>query len=212
ARTVEHAHGTLHLDGEVHVAGGVDDVEAVLRVGQVHALPEAGGGGRRDRDAALLLLLHPVHGGGAVVHFTDLVVHAGVEQDALGRGGLASVDVRGNADVAVTLEGRGAGHGNTPERFEPATPDGGLRALGSGGSEGVDPDQKRKWLKALLASAMRCTSSRRFIAPPRPSVASISSLARRMAMDFSLRFLAASLIQRIDSARRRTGRTSTGTW
>jgi hypothetical protein len=66
----------------------------VLGEVQVHALPEAGGGSRRDGDAALLLLLHPVHGGGAVVHLTDLVVHAGVEQDALGRGGLAGVDVR----------------------------------------------------------------------------------------------------------------------
>jgi hypothetical protein len=63
-------------------------------IGQVHALPEAGGGSRGDRDAALLLLLHPVHRGGAVVHFTDLVVHTGVEQDALGGGGLAGIDVR----------------------------------------------------------------------------------------------------------------------
>src|SRR5690606_12643518 len=74
---VEHAHGALHLDGEVHVTGGVDDVEAVLGIGQVHSLPEAGRGSGRDRDAALLLLLHPVHRGGAVVHLTDLVVHAG---------------------------------------------------------------------------------------------------------------------------------------
>ena len=78
--------------------------------------------------------------------------------------------------------------------------------------EGNGKNQKRKWLKALLASAMRCTSSRRFIAPPRPSVAYSNSLASRMAMDFSPRLRAASLIQRIDSARRRTGRTSTGTW
>src|SRR5437868_2152748 len=89
ARAVQHAHGALHLDGEVHVAGGVDDVDAVLGEGQVHALPEAGGGSRGDRDAAFLLLLHPVHGGGAIVHFTDLVVHTGIEQDALGRRGLA---------------------------------------------------------------------------------------------------------------------------
>src|SRR5690606_16324057 len=31
-RTVQHAQGTLHLDGEVHVAGGVDDVDAILVV------------------------------------------------------------------------------------------------------------------------------------------------------------------------------------
>jgi hypothetical protein len=39
------------------------------------------------------------------VHFTDLVVDAGVEQDALGRRGLAGVDVRRDTDVAVALDG-----------------------------------------------------------------------------------------------------------
>ena len=109
---VEHAHRALDFNGEVHVAGGVDDVDAVLGEVLRHALPEAGGGSRGDRDAALLLLLHPVHRGGAVVHFTDLVVHTGVEQDALGGGGLAGVDVRGDTDVAVALDGGLAGHEN----------------------------------------------------------------------------------------------------
>jgi hypothetical protein len=109
AGAVEHAHGTLHFDGEVHVAGGVDDVDAVL--GSCSPCPSrTGGGSRGDGDTTLLLLLHPVHGGGAVVHFTDLVVHTGVEQDALGRGGLASVDVRGDTDVAVALDGGLASH------------------------------------------------------------------------------------------------------
>src|SRR5690606_18096071 len=107
--------GTLHLDGEVHVARGVDDVEAVLGVGHVHALPETGRRGRRDGDAALLLLLHPVHGGGALVHFTDLVVHAGVEEDALGRGGLAGVDVSRDTDIAVALDRGLACHVVTPD-------------------------------------------------------------------------------------------------
>jgi hypothetical protein len=92
------------------VARRVDDVDAVLGVGQVHALPEAGGGRRRDGDPAFLLLLHPVHRGGTVVHLTDLVVHTGVEKDALGRGGLASIDVRRNTDVSVALDGGLAGH------------------------------------------------------------------------------------------------------
>jgi len=35
------------------------------------------------------------------VHFTDLVVHAGVEEDALGRGRFAGVDVRRDTDVPV---------------------------------------------------------------------------------------------------------------
>ncbi len=55
-RPVEHPQRALHLDGEVHVAGGVDDVDQ-------RVVPHAGGGGRGDGDAPLLLLDHPVHGG-----------------------------------------------------------------------------------------------------------------------------------------------------
>ena len=90
---VEDAQRALHLGGEVDVAGGVDDVDLVV-------LPPAGRRGGRDRDAALLLLLHPVHDGGALVDLADLVGDAGVEEDPLGRGGLAGVDVRHDADVA----------------------------------------------------------------------------------------------------------------
>jgi len=90
---VEDAQRALDLGREVHVAGGVDDVDLV-------ALPPAGRRGRRDGDAALLLLLHPVHGGRALVDLTDLVVDTGVEEDALSGGGLAGVDVRHDADVA----------------------------------------------------------------------------------------------------------------
>jgi hypothetical protein len=110
AGAVQHAHGTLDLDREVHVAGGVDDVDAVLGQGRVHAAPETGGRSGRDRDATLLLLLHPVHGGRAIMHFADLVVHTGVEKDALGRGGLAGVDVRRNTDVAIAFDGGNASH------------------------------------------------------------------------------------------------------
>ena len=105
-RAVEHAQRALDLDGEVDVARGVDDVDAV-------AVPVAGGRGRGDGDATLLLLDHPVHGGGTFVHLTDLVVLARVEQDALGRRGLARVDVRHDANVANLIEGEFAcGHFN----------------------------------------------------------------------------------------------------
>ena len=63
-----------------------------------------------DRDAALLLLLHPVHDGVAVVDLADLVGEAGVEEDALGRRGLARVDVRHDADVAGLGEVGVGGH------------------------------------------------------------------------------------------------------
>ncbi len=90
---VEDAQRALHLDGEVDVARGVDDVDPVVA-------PRAGGGGGGDGDAALLLLDHPVHGRGAFVHLTDLVVAPRVIEDALGRGGLARVDVGHDPDVA----------------------------------------------------------------------------------------------------------------
>ena len=90
---VEHAQAALDLDREVDVAGGVDDVDPV-------ALPLTRGGRGGDRDAALALLRHPVHDGGALVDLADLVGATGVVEDALGRRGLAGVDVRHDPDVA----------------------------------------------------------------------------------------------------------------
>ena len=91
---VEHLERAIDLDGEVHVAGGVDDVELV-------AFPEAGGGGGLDGDAALGFLFHEVHGGGTVVDLADFVDLAGEFENALGGRGLARIDVGENADVAV---------------------------------------------------------------------------------------------------------------
>src|SRR5689334_4145510 len=69
-RAVKHPKRALHFDGEVDVARRVDDVDRVVQPGGSRR-------GGRDRDAALLLLRHPVHGGRAIVDFTDLVVDAG---------------------------------------------------------------------------------------------------------------------------------------
>ncbi len=95
-RAIEHAQRALHLDGEVDVARGVDDVDAVT-------VPLGGGGRGGDRDAALLLLFHPVHHRGALVDLADLVRAARVVEDALGRRGLARVDVGHDPDVAGLL-------------------------------------------------------------------------------------------------------------
>src|SRR5258707_1383976 len=103
-RAVEHAQRTLDFNGEVDVAGGVDDVQAL-------AAPERGGRGGRDRDAALLFLLHPVHRRCTFVHFADLVALAGIIKDALGSRGLAGIDMRHDTEVAVVLYGMNAGHG-----------------------------------------------------------------------------------------------------
>ena len=103
-RAVEDAQRPLDLDREVDVAGRVDDVDLAVA-------PLRGGRGRGDRDAALLLLDHVVHDRGAFVHLTDLVGPAGVIEDALGRRGLARVDVGHDPDVAGLLEGKFACHG-----------------------------------------------------------------------------------------------------
>ena len=102
-RAVEHAQAALDFDGEVDVAGRVDDVEALV-------MPESGGRGRGDGDAALLLLLHPVHGRSAVVHFADLMRLAGIIEDALGRRRLSGIDVGHDAEIAIVLDSVAARH------------------------------------------------------------------------------------------------------
>ena len=96
-RAVENSERTLHLNGEVHVPGRIDDVDDVI-------LPGAGRGSGGNGDAALLLLLHPVHRCGALMDLADLVDLLGVEEDALGDRGLAGVNVRNDADVSRSQE------------------------------------------------------------------------------------------------------------
>ena len=91
-RTVQHAQGTLDLDGEVHVYGGIDDVDAMT-------LPVAGGSGRGNGDTSFLLLLHPVHRSCALMGLAQLMGLSGIEQDTLGCRGLTGINVRHNADI-----------------------------------------------------------------------------------------------------------------
>ena len=160
-RTIEHAQAAFDLDGEVHVPGRIDDVDAVL-------LPEAGRGRGGDRDAALLLLGHPVHRRRALVDLAELVDLVRVEQDPLGDGRLAGVDVRDDADVPGACERELSCHGGLcPSAYQ------------------------RKWLKALLASAILWVSSRRLTAAPWPFIASTNSNASFSLIDLPLRLRAA---------------------
>ncbi len=107
-RAVEDAQAAVHLDREVDVSRGVDQVDLI-------ALPLARDGRALNRDAALALLLEVVgrRAGLAVlgvVDLDDLVLLARVIEHALGRRGLARVDMGDNADVAVQLEGLLPGH------------------------------------------------------------------------------------------------------
>ena len=91
--TVQYTQRTLYLDRKVNVTGGIDDVDSV-------ALPIASGSGGGDGDTSLLFLLHPVHGGGAVMNLAYLVRLAGIVQNSLGRRCFSRVDMRHDTDIA----------------------------------------------------------------------------------------------------------------
>ena len=91
-RAIEHTEGSLHLGGEVHMPRGVNNIDLVV-------VPKTGRCRRRDRDAAFLLLLHPVHGGGAVVHLAHPMENSRIKEDALSRCCLSGIDVGANPNV-----------------------------------------------------------------------------------------------------------------
>jgi hypothetical protein len=110
-RTVKNPEGALDFSGEVHVSGGVDDVDALFLFVEkfdhvfLVVLPPLGGDGcGSDGDSALTLLFHPVGGRGTVVHFTDFMNHPGVEKNPLGESGLPCVDMRSDPDIAGPLK------------------------------------------------------------------------------------------------------------
>src|SRR5215469_7605830 len=105
--SVKNAQRTLHFHRKVHVAGRINNIDAVFLAG---AVPGSASRGAGDGDAALALLLHPVHGGRALVHRTDLVGHTRVIKDPLGRGGLAGVDVRHDPDIPGVFEFERSSH------------------------------------------------------------------------------------------------------
>ncbi len=100
---IQHAQGTFDFNGEVDMARRVDDVDAL-------AFPLGGCRSGGDRDATLLLLLHPVHGGSAFMDFADFVDLARIEQDPLGRRGLAGVDMGHDADIPRIFQREFSGH------------------------------------------------------------------------------------------------------
>ncbi|MNC24595.1 hypothetical protein D3C75_726520 [compost metagenome] len=102
-RAVEYTQRTLYFNGEVNVAGGIDDVYAVVVVLTTGTFPEGGNGSGGNGDTPLLLLHHPVGGRGAVMHLAHLVAQTCVEQDPLGSGSLARVNVGTDTNVTVAV-------------------------------------------------------------------------------------------------------------
>ena len=124
---VDHQHGPLaggqgpaDFVVEVHVAGGVDEVQFV-NLTVPHVVHRHGGG--LDGDAPLALQIHVVEGLLARIAF---IHDAGALQHAVGQGGLAVIDVRDDAEVADVgrggdLRGRGVlGGGHSPGIVEGA--------------------------------------------------------------------------------------------
>lgn len=110
AGTVQNTHGTFNFNSEVNVSRGINNVDTVFGMVHVHTAPESSSSSGGNRNAAFLFLFHPVHGRSAIVHFANLVINAGVEQNAFRGGCFARVDVRGNADIAITLNRSFASH------------------------------------------------------------------------------------------------------
>src|SRR4051812_18384954 len=94
--TIEYTERAVNFHCEVNVSGCIDDVYVIF-VGFV--FPMYSCGGRRDRDTPLLFLLHPVHRGSAIMNLTNLMVYAGIIQDALGSCSLTRIDVSSDTNV-----------------------------------------------------------------------------------------------------------------
>ena len=95
-RAVEHAQGALNFDRKIHVTGRVDNIDTI-------AFPVASRRRGRDRNPAFLFLVHPVHGSGTFVCFTDFVHASRVKQNTFRGRGLAGINVCHDADVASIL-------------------------------------------------------------------------------------------------------------
>jgi hypothetical protein len=109
---VQNAQATIDLDGEIDVPRGIDEIDFLVA-------PERGHGRALNRDAAFLFLLQIIGGRRGlqilgVVNIDDGVLTPRVIQDALGRRGLAGVDVSDDADIADIGKRRCAGHSKVP--------------------------------------------------------------------------------------------------
>ena len=108
-RTVQHAHGSLHLSGKIHMPRGINDVDPMRNIDGrlVQAIvllgPVTGGRRRRDRNAALPLLLHPVRHRISIMHIAHLMDESRVKENTLRCGGFPGINVRRNTNIAGTL-------------------------------------------------------------------------------------------------------------
>ena len=93
---VEHPERPLDLNGKIHMARGIDDIDPIIA-------PQTGGSRRSDRYPPLLLLDHPVHRGGSLVHFTDLIVDPRIVENPLSRRSLPRINMGHDADITSLI-------------------------------------------------------------------------------------------------------------
>ena len=93
-RSLARGQAPRHLIGEVHMAGGVDQVQFVVGAAERIAQPDGLG---LDGDAALALQVHSVQ---VLLAHLALGHRMGEIQEPIGQGRLAVVDVRHDAEVA----------------------------------------------------------------------------------------------------------------
>ena len=101
--TVKNLEGAVNFHGEVNVAGGVNDVEAVFAVFPlcVTTFPETTGSSGLNSNTALLLLFHEVGGGFTIVNFTDFVGFTREFEDTFCGRCFTSVHVGEDTDVSI---------------------------------------------------------------------------------------------------------------
>ena len=94
-RPVKNTQGAFNLDGEIDVAGGVDDVD-------VASFPGAIGGSGLDGDTAFFFQFHGVHGRADTVfaaHLVDGVNSLGVKQNSLRQRGFSRINMGADTDI-----------------------------------------------------------------------------------------------------------------
>jgi hypothetical protein len=83
----------------------------------VHTFPKTGSSRRGNRNTTLLLLLHPIHGCGTIVHFTNFVGTTRIEQHTFGSCGFTRVHMRTDANIAVPADRSFACHDLIPNKM-----------------------------------------------------------------------------------------------
>jgi len=90
---IKDSQGAFDFNCKVDVPGGVDNVDPMV-------FPETGRSGGGNGNPPLAFLDHPVHFGGAIMDFADLVGPAGVIQDSFGGRSFTGVNMGHDADIA----------------------------------------------------------------------------------------------------------------